>query len=128
MTIKLREPAYRDIRQDLKARMISAAAKRDEYQKQMKALDDEVLMLTKLLDQEESRFGSREPETTGASETLSTFILESLARGRMNKDGLRNFAESQGLVVDGRSLHATIINLVRSGKVKQVSDGFYDLP
>jgi hypothetical protein len=128
MTIKSRQPTYRDIRDDLKARMISAAAKRDEYEKQLKALDEEVLMLTKLLDQEERRFGTREPEAGESSETLSTFILESLARGRMNKDGLRHFAESKGLTVDGRSLHATVINLVRSGKVKQASDGFYDLP
>ncbi|UFX43767.1 hypothetical protein HAP47_0031805 [Bradyrhizobium sp. 41S5] len=127
MPIKTRE-TYRDIRSDLKERMISAAANRDHHQKLVDEFDAEVLMLMKLLDQEEKRFGKSAQEPAADAIALPTFIVESLSRGRMDKDGLRHFAESKGVTVDGRSLHATLINLVRAGRIKEVDEGLYDLP
>jgi hypothetical protein len=128
MAIKMRVSSYRDIRSDLKERMVLAAGQRDEHQKLAEAFDEEVLLLTKLLDQEERRFGTPRVEQTAMPSSLSAFIVESLSRGRMDKDGLRQFAEISGLAIDGRSLHATLINLLRSGKIKEVDEGLYDLP
>jgi hypothetical protein len=108
--------------------MVLAAAKRDEHQKLADAFDEEVLLLTKLLDQEERRFGTPKAEQIAIPVSLSAFILESLSRGKMDKDGLKQFAESKGFAADGRSLHATLINLVRSGKIKELDEGLYDLP
>lgn len=119
---------YRDIRTDLKARLIAATAKRDEQQKLVEELDNEVLLLTKMLDQEERRFGAAKIEQPPTQAPLPDFIVESLSRGKMDKDDLRHFAETKGIAVDGRSLHATLINLIRAGKIKEVEEGFYDLP
>lgn len=129
MPIKVRQTPNRDIRSDLKERMLLATANRDEHQKLAKAFDDEVLLLTKLLDQEERRFGSAKAEQVAPTPvSLSSIIVEGLTQDRMDKDGLKQFAEGRGFTVDGRSLHATIINLIRSGKIREVAEGIYGLP
>ncbi len=128
MPIKSIHQPYRDIRADLKARLIATKAKRDEQQKLVEELDSEALLLTKMLDQEERRFGAAKADQPPAQAPLPDIIVESLARGKMDKDGLRHFAESKGIVVDGRSLHATLINLIRGGKIREVEEGLYDLP
>lgn len=105
--------------------MLSAAAQRDDYQNKAKALDDEVLMLTKLLDREEQRFGATVQEVAAAQLSLPSFILDALMARQMGKEELRAKAEAAGFDPDGRSIHATLVNLQRGGKVTEISPGVF---
>jgi len=127
MPIKIRPPTYRDIRSDLQERMRTAVSSRDEYLAKAKAFDDEIDLLTRLLDQEEKRF-SRKAEI-GPKMLLPDFILEKLSHNEMNKEEIKVFAEHAGYFEkgesSGRSIHFTLLNLIRSGKVTTVADGIY---
>jgi hypothetical protein len=115
----------RDIRPDLRARLETAIASRDRAREHLNFFDSEVNALTRLLALEDRRFS----ETIGTVEDkqpfLTGFIIERLKKRRMSKDELRVVAAEAGFEIDGRSIHATLVNLVRTGKVRLEEGGFY---
>ncbi|WP_156179932.1 hypothetical protein [Bradyrhizobium sp. LTSPM299] len=134
MVIRIRTAPYRDIRTDLKDRLRTAVVGRDGHLAKAKEFDGEIDLLTKLLDQEERRFGQKpDVETSAASEKppLGDFLLKKLEHSEATKDDLKVFAEHAGYFPDGtsagRSIHSTLLNLVRSGKVTTVAEGIYTL-
>lgn len=116
-------PAYRDIRADLQDRLDSAMAHRDDHLAKAKEYGAEAEELKRLIEREDRRFAAVKdtPEVT----SLTDFIVDRLHKERMSKDSLRNLAESYGYDVDGRSIHATLVNLLRTGKVSEGADGTY---
>jgi hypothetical protein len=79
-----------------------------------------------MLAAEERRFTPEEAaQTKPPEEALPEFIFQSLHKGPLTKDDLRWMANRAGYDVDGRSIHATLVNLLRSGRAVEVSDGQY---
>ena len=134
MPIRSRSASYRDIRADLKERLRTAVVSRDDFLAKAKEFDSEIDLLTKLLDQEERRFGQK-PETDKGNDEekapLQDFLLKKLAHADLSKDDMKVFAEHAGYFENGasagRSIHSTLLNLIRSGKVTTVADGIYSL-
>ena len=114
---------YRDIRADLQDRLDSAIASRDEHVAKANEYGVEADELKRLIEREDRRFAAVKdtPEVT----SLTDFIVDRLGQERMSKDSLRNLAASHGYDVDGRSIHATLVNLTRTGKVKEGADGTF---
>jgi hypothetical protein len=127
MPIQTRETPLRDIRNDLRARLRDAVGRRDKHRKLADRCDAEVGMLTALLDEEERRFGSSPDEPAHTKSRIPDLIVEGLATGRMNKEGLQKYVETQGIKPDGRSIHASVVNLMRAGKIKRVLGGYFAL-
>jgi hypothetical protein len=134
MTIRIRSTSYRDIRADLKERLRTAVVSRDDFLAKAKEFDSEIDLLTKLLDQEERRFGQKVEVEKGSSDErapLQDFLLKKLAHNEMTKDDMKVFAEHAGYFSSGasagRSIHSTLLNLIRSGKVTTVAEGIYAL-
>ena len=79
-----------------------------------------------MLAAEERRFA---PEVTSQTkppeDSLPEFVFQTLRKGTRTKDDLRWMANQAGYDVDGRSIHASLVNLTRSGKVVEVSEGQY---
>jgi hypothetical protein len=116
-----------DIRPDLKERLAKAMVSRDQAREALGFYEAEVRALTQLITLEDQRFAEPEEIEVEAKELpdLSVFMLEKLRKNRTNKDTLRQAAVAAGYDVDGRSIHATLVNLVRAGKVQEDSTGFF---
>jgi hypothetical protein len=142
--------SMRDIRQDLRERLAGITARYYEelYEYDLKrealeerrrtiieALDQERVAVEQLLKVEEERHGAS-PSEVEARKTarlipLATFIETKVhAHGPMDKDQLRAEAHLAGYFLDGngRSFHATLMNIAKSGRVVQLSDGRYAFP
>ncbi|MEJ2117791.1 MAG: hypothetical protein P8Y36_07775, partial [Alphaproteobacteria bacterium] len=50
------------------------------------------------------------------------FILSQLKAATMDKETLRQRARERGYDVDGRSIHAALVNLKRQGKIEEIGD------
>ena len=120
--LKKPEPALKDIRPDLRERLRGAAVERDQLRPRLQELDGTIALLEKLLEQEERRF---KPPNSTPQDSLANFVMENLARGIATKDALRAVAEGAGYEVDGRSIHATLVNLIKSGKAVEFNEGQY---
>ena len=78
-----------------------------------------------MLVDEERRFNREEAAKKGPpEEPLPEFVMQSLRSGQRSKDDLRWMAERAGYDVDGRNIHATLVNLIKSGRV-EISEGQY---
>jgi plasmid stability protein len=121
-------PGLRDIRPDLRDRLRVATAERDHMRSMIEKLEGTVQLLEQMLAAEERRFTVNlvaDGVTVGEppSEPLPDFILGALRRSNHSKDSLRFLAEKGGYHVDGRSIHATLVNLIRTGKAEEIEDG-----
>jgi hypothetical protein len=129
MPITMRKLPYRDIRSDLKERLRTAVSERDILAAKAASLDEEVDLLTKLLDQEERRFGDQEKSSntdTKPEDSLGNFIIEQVKIRPMTKVDLLYAAKAAGYFADGggpRSIHATVINMLKSGKLVVAAHG-----
>jgi hypothetical protein len=121
MATKKGTQTVRDIRPDLRERIRRAVLAREDA-------DAEILMLTKLLDREEREFGSNNQRgKSPPSLSLPLFILGQLRMKDMSKDDMRIYAQDAGYKADGRSIHATVVNLRRGGKISEIAPGLYTL-
>jgi DNA-binding response OmpR family regulator len=117
-----------DIRPALKARLQRAVANRDHHAGKTAEFSAEVDDLTRQLDREEARFASKPQRLRlERGEPLTLFLLKEMAGGPLNKDKLRERANDRGYAVDGRSIHAALMNLERQGKVEELDDGRFGL-
>jgi hypothetical protein len=140
----------RDIRDDLRERLAAVDAREAEAMehyderlralhlergKALEALDRERSILHDLLVLEAHRAGET-PE--GAAEyvrraqlrlPLPDFIFNKvLGSGPVDKEALRADADHAGYEVNARSFHATLLNMVKHGKLMQLDDGRYAAP
>jgi hypothetical protein len=114
-----------DIRPDLTARLTKAEASRDQARDALNFYESEVRALKQLLSLEDQRFGAGVEKDIVAAPDLTAFLLDKLHKNRTNKDTLRQLAQKAGYNVDGRHIHATLVNLVRAGKVQEDNSGFF---
>jgi hypothetical protein len=121
----------RDIRQDLKERLNAAETVRAAAEKQLRAAQNEVDMLTALLNLEASRTVDivSGPERKSPDKPVADFIMDIIARAPSTKDEIKDYAAAARYFTvgdsPGRIIHATLVNLVRAGRVKALRDGRY---
>jgi hypothetical protein len=133
----------RDITTDLKERLTAAElhktrlnaefeterrALEGRYRQRVAAIESEVVALKSLLDIETRRLRGDGRKASGPSLPIGDFFVQTLlTAGPKTKEELRDLAIQAGYFhegdVPGRSSHATIINLLRSGKVRETGTG-----
>jgi hypothetical protein len=140
----------RDIRHDLRERLANISARyldeMYEYDQKREALEEghrttiegldrERTAVEQLLKVEEERHGASpgevEARKTARLVPLATFIETKVhAHGPMDKDQLRAEANLAGYFIDGngRTFHATLMNIAKCGRVLQLPDGRYAFP
>jgi hypothetical protein len=124
------KPPLRDIRSDLRDRLREAAANHKLHLDKAEEFKNELETLTRLLDREEARFSNQKAGGTPKepAESLSDYVITLLQMRPMSKTELREYAERAGYPGDGRSIHATLVNLSRTGKINEISEDVYKLP
>lgn len=140
----------RDITADLKERleMLEAQGKAEnvEYERARKSLEDrhnaklaeledEWNSIHRLLSAEMRRLGKTGDSRSAATAavpalSLDDFFVNTVEKfGMASKENLRNEAFVAGYFADGESsgrrIHATIMNIVRAGRIRQVSPDTY---
>jgi hypothetical protein len=115
----------RDIRPDLRERLRSTTAEMDHLRGIVGDLEKTVQILEQMLAAEEQRFNPQVPTKKGPpTEPLAEFLIENMAAsGLKSKDEMRRMAEQAGYDVDGRSIHATLVNLIKSGRAVEIGPG-----
>jgi hypothetical protein len=123
--IKIPPPPLRDIRVDLKDRLRAAIEKSALLDAQLQDARSEVRALEQLLEVEERRHQlSQQARPRQPVEPLAEFIEGALQQQAMTKEELRDYAERAGYAVDGRSIHATLVNLMRTNRVIETEEGY----
>jgi hypothetical protein len=118
--IKKTESNLKDIRPDLRERHRAAVVERDQLRPRLNELDGTIALLEQMIEQENRRF---QPTPSTPQDSLADFLMEKMLYGISSKDGLRAEAEGAGYDVDGRSIHATLVNLIKSGKAVEIGEG-----
>jgi hypothetical protein len=116
----------RDIRNDLMERLREASAKQERYSALAAEAAFDMDMLQRMIEREEVRY--RLPAQIAAEPDLALpeFVFKALQVRPMTKDDLRHSVENAGYRVDGRSIHATIVNLLRGNKIMEIAEGVYE--
>jgi len=116
----------RDIRPDLRDRLRVATAQRDHMRSAIAGLETAVELLEQMLAQEDQQYAAANGSTTAKpTDSFPDFMLEKLRAGYSTKDSLRLAANEAGYKVDGRSIHATLVNLLKRGQAVEISEGKY---
>ena len=138
-----------DLREGLKARLSSLDAAyevaRDRRSQRMRAADEQFKvetqqlqeereLVSKLLDIENRRNPDEIPESptpphfaqvTG----IADFIVTALrATGPKTKSQLCDMAIDAGYRANGRIIHATVLNVMRGGRIAELQDGVFGIP
>lgn len=119
------ETKLRDIRSDLRDRLRVATAQRDHIRSTIAALEKTVELLEQMLAQEEQNYAAANGSSKEKLPDLAVFMLDKLRTGHRTKDSLRLAAEEAGYEIDGRSIHATLVNLIKRNEAVEVSEGQY---
>lgn len=141
----------RDIRSDLKERLSAIDERMSElvreynrdkenldraYAEQEKFLEQERTAAAAMLAVEQKRYGEDPPNNAGSVTSnvqLSDFLINQIkARPGIPKEELRKLAEENGYFAEGeaggRSIHTTLMNLVRAKRITAVGDNHYRMP
>jgi hypothetical protein len=112
------KPPLRDIRSDLRDRLREAVVNHKFHLDKAEEFKIEAETLTRLLDREEARFSKQNSVAAPKEpvESLTDYILNLLGMRPMGKGELREYAERAGYPGDGRSIHATLVNLSRTSQ------------
>lgn len=124
----------RDLRDDLRERLGLLSERRQkakaQYDGEIRAIDTEEGPLKALLALEERRLGGPEHETKGMG-SLPDFFAKMMENGPATKDELREAADILGFFTDagaaGRVTHATLVNMVRGGRIRELAEGKFEL-
>jgi hypothetical protein len=123
-TIKSQQAQFRDIRPDLRERLRSSSAELAKVREMAEHLQNAVSILEQMLAEEERRFNPEDPTKKPVpGDPLSEFMMQCLRTGMRTKDDLRWMAEQAGYDVDGRSIHATLVNLIKRNEATEIGDG-----
>ena len=132
----------KDIRSEIDERLADASKRRADLGNQIKALEIEVETLKRMMEIESQRFG-HEVDPSQRRVSLSTraptvvvgsapdFIEKILEAGPHSKDELKEVGIQQGIFdpdTAGRSIHITLVNMVRGSRIQELPDGRYGLP
>jgi hypothetical protein len=111
---------------------VQRSALESKFNKAFAQVKEEYLALETLLRLEEQKSGREATAGNYASRLpLAEFFLTALhAHGALSKDELRDQAERAGYFGDldggsGRTIHATLLNLCRTGRAKEIEQGVY---
>lgn len=139
----------RDIRTDLRDRLAAVMGRtvdehdryiraqdvlQAQHKQEIESLERERKALEALLAIEQERDGTLPLEAPVARPVLplGEFLTTKVhAHGPMEKDELRSEAEMAGYlndIVNGRTFHTTLMNVVKYGKIIQLPDGKYAYP
>jgi hypothetical protein len=110
----------KDIRPDLKERLRTAVSERDQMRPILETLEQTITLLEQMIEQENRRY---HVAPTSPESSLADFIVQKMQAGLRTKDGLRSVAEEAGYNVDGRSIHLTLVNLIKSGRAVEIGGG-----
>jgi hypothetical protein len=117
----------RDIRIDLKERLAAMEAERDATLAKARELDERIAALTKVLDTEDIFSQPKnEKEKPRPEKSIADFVYEQLALRRMNKDEVHAVVARAGYDNGRRSIHLTLVNLERTGRIRCGRDGIYE--
>jgi hypothetical protein len=120
------ETKLRDIRSDLKDRLRVATAQRDHMRSAIGTLEKAVELLEQMLAQEEHNYAAANGSAKAKPmASLPDFIVDKLGTGHSTKDSLKLAAVEAGYKVDGRSIHATLVNLIKTGRATEIGEGRY---
>jgi hypothetical protein len=111
----------RDIRSDLKERLAQAERTRAGLTAQLKEVDAEVAALMNLMEIEDRR-GVSDGKSQPPAEPVQDFLISAISQNPMTKDELKNAAVARGYPVDGRSIHAYVTNLTKTGRLVKGRD------
>ena len=119
-----------DIRPGLRERLDEADRKLAELQAELARVADDKEAIRHLLAREDQRYRVTEPPAPAVkppSVALGDYILAALRDKPQTKEDLRLRADQSGYEGAGRAVHATLMNMVQSGRLRQNSDGTYEL-
>ena len=133
----------RDIRNDLRERLAAIFERMADETAKFEAQADAYHRVTDALSRERDTVRSMlaiEDERNGGPITvmppmfrlpLPDFLVEAVkTHGPMSKDDIRRIAADGGYMeeANGRTIHSTLMNAVRGGRLRQRDDGFYIIP
>ena len=131
----------KDIRNDIRERLADASRRRETVMELVKAVDVEVETLKRMMDIENQRqqYASGSFSLTSglnrrslaSTSSVPSFIEEALRDGLLSKDELKDVGVQRGVLdseTAGRTLHITLVNLVRGNRIRELPDGRYGLP
>jgi hypothetical protein len=120
----------RDIVPDLKERLRGFVEQRDQFLDQANALEPKIDLLMRMVELEQQRqegFNGQNAEALQQpDDILPDFVLKAIQHRPMTKADLLHSAASAGYKrIDGRHIHATILNLLRGGKIVEKTEGVF---
>ena len=127
----------KNILPDLQERLDDAIGRREAVVKQMEAIDTEVEAIKRLLVVEERRHVPDAPlvlvdsSRSVPSPEPAIFIEAALKDGPLPKNEIRDRCIKGGVLgaqSAGRSIHFTLVNMVRGNRVIKLPDDRYSLP
>ena len=132
----------KDISDALAERLDDANKRRVDLAGQIKAIDSEVELLKKMMELESQRLAheagpprrrilwpTKAPTVVVAS--APDFIEKILETGPHSKDELKEAGVQKGVFdpdTAGRSIHITLVNMMRGDRIRVLPDGRYGLP
>lgn len=132
----------KDIRSEIEERLADANKRLTDLTSQIKDINIEVETLKKMMDLESQRLGhgvsplqyrvsSSTKAPTAVVGSAPDFIEEFLQTGPHSKDQLKEVGIQKGVFdpdTAGRSLHITLVNMLRGNRIRELADGLYGLP
>jgi hypothetical protein len=117
----------RDIRPDLRERLRQAVARHQSLLTQTSEAAADVDMLQRMIEREDQRLNVRQALAAPQkpTEELADFMFKAIRMRPQSKEDLRHSVTGAGYDVDGRSIHATTVNLLRRGKIVEISKGVF---
>jgi hypothetical protein len=110
---------------DRRAQKVKAAD--DEFNLAVQGLEDERRLVSQLLRIEDRRHGGKPNRGGTPTEPVSDFFFRAArATGPKSKEDFKRMAEEAGYEIDGRGVHAVVVNGVRGGRLGLRADGRYE--
>jgi hypothetical protein len=117
----------RDIRHDLRERLRTLEAQRDQLHANLKDAESQIAILMQMLEIEDRRYLEHSPsDIRKPTKKLNDFIYEELARRRMTKDEIKAVAERAGYEKVGRGVHLNLVNMEKSRRIRLGTDQKYE--
>jgi hypothetical protein len=108
----------------------------EQFRLALAGIEEERSLVSRLLDIEKHKGAAPANNLGGGLERLlltggmpiGDFLVRVVkANGPQSKDGFRAFAERAGYHIDGRGIHAAVVNGIRGGRLELRDDGRYGL-